>query len=157
MHCNDQSYETYEIYKKNELETLHRHWIKHIHISSLASFSLWNSEVLKISRRFRALLGWKWKRYFSKTFLFTLVFSSRTKSLKPKKHRLAFDSRWPCRESKFASRGWWVIMWNIRGITQFYKQRFYLSNLKTPRLGIQTSPCDWFFMHCALDWFCITW
>ena len=53
MHCNDQSYETYEtyeIYKKSELETLHCRRIKHIHFSSLASFSLRNSEVPKLLR-----------------------------------------------------------------------------------------------------------
>ena len=74
------------------------------------------------------------KIYFSENF------PCHVSLLKLLKHRRAFDSRWPCRKSKFVSRGWLVDNSLIYFVVSrnFFKQLFYLSNLKTPWFRKQT-------------------
>ena len=81
---------------KNKLETLHHRWITHMHINSLASFSLRDSEILKIFKIFAAPAGW-YKIHIFKNFSMSCRSSPFSKLLKRKQghlHLLGVDCRY---------------------------------------------------------------
>ena len=99
----------------------------------LASFSLRNSDVLNILRCLEPYQAESEKKIF-----FRKLSLSRKSSEVTKAHTW-LDSGWPCRKSKFVSRGWWVIIWYTSWYhASFFKQLFYLSNLKTSWFRKQT-------------------